>query len=102
VSGQPLAFVPGDYKLLGGLPIRILHIQVTAPDLQWLRFEWHPESRNVYYADLRQARPVGEIVAYHVDTHGAAHNAVNVFLRGFRLAQKEAARGQRAEQAAIA
>lgn len=90
-----MAFEPGDLRIVSPhMPVRIHHIKTAALELQHLRFEWHPESQSVYHADMRVKPPVGQILAYHVKDHGTAHNVVNIFLRGYRLAQKEARRGK--------
>lgn len=90
-----MAFEPGDLRIVSPhAPTRIHYIKTASLDLQHLQFEWHPETNNVYYVDTRVKPAVGEIVAYHVKDHGTAHNVVNIFLRGYRLAQKEALRGK--------
>jgi hypothetical protein len=102
MSHNPLAFDPAGLKFLGGIETSVYQIRVTAPDLQWLRFEYHPKIGKVYWADMRARLPVGEVLHEHVPDTGSAHNAVNSFLRGYRLAQKEAAHGQGSSQAPVA
>lgn len=76
----------------------ILHLQ--QPAFPHLRFEWHPQSRKVYLVRLGRIDQergfvpidpktpmVGEIIAEHAETHGAAFTFVQTFLRGYREGQ---------------
>lgn len=49
-----------------------------------LRFEYHPETKRVYFIRVGVAPEVGEVVAENVDSEGAAQVAVLVWLRGYR------------------
>jgi hypothetical protein len=57
---------------------------LAAPGIPEFRFEWHPKRRNVYLIRTTAAKPIGEIIAFNIETHGDAHNAVLIFLRGYR------------------
>lgn len=61
---------------------RILHIK--QPQFPQFRFEWHPQTERVYVIRIGALPEVGEVLAHHIDTHGAATNAVLIWLRGFR------------------
>lgn len=50
-------------------------------------FEWHPQKRIVYL--VHAETNVGEAIAFDIETHGDAINAVNIFTRGYKLAAKE-------------
>jgi hypothetical protein len=63
----------------------ICHIK--QPNFPQYRFEWHPQSRKVYLIRLGTSPLIGEILAEQAETHGAAHNFVQTFLRGFREGQ---------------
>lgn len=63
----------------------VLHIK--QPNFPQYRFEWHPQSRKVYLIRLGATPLIGEILAEHAETHGAAYNFVQTFLRGFREGQ---------------
>ena len=63
----------------------VLHIK--QPNFPQYRFEWHPQSRKVYLIRLGTTPLIGEILAEHAETHGAAYNFVQTFLRGFREGQ---------------
>lgn len=47
------------------------------------RFEWHPHKRMVYLIREHANPVVGEVIAFNVETHGDAKNAVLIWLRGF-------------------
>lgn len=64
---------------------KIYHIK--QPAFPQYRFEWHPQSRKVYLIRTGRTPLVGEILAEHAETHGAAYNFVQTFLRGFREGQ---------------
>jgi len=59
----------------------ILHLR--APRHVGMRFEWHPRKRRVYLIRVGQVPEIGEVIAFDIETHGDAINAVNIFLRGF-------------------
>jgi hypothetical protein len=63
----------------------VLHIK--QPNYPQYRFEYHPQSRKVYLIRLGTTPLIGEILAEHAETHGAAYNFVQTFLRGFREGQ---------------
>ncbi|MGE0154812.1 MAG: hypothetical protein AB7R90_19500 [Reyranellaceae bacterium] len=67
--------------------MRILH--VAAPSFPQFRFEWHAAKKIVYCADLRGKPVIGNAIAHNVDNHGAAQNAVLIWLRGYRAAASE-------------
>lgn len=53
-------------------------------------FEWHPRSRRVYYLrptgkKTKDGKDVmtGQIIAFDIETHGDAINAVNIWNRGY-------------------
>lgn len=67
------------------------------PKMTHLRFEWHPAKEVVYMIRLdvpNGERLVGEPIAYHIQDHGAAHNAMLVFFRGYRERDREIDRGR--------
>lgn len=68
-----------------GADRRICHIQ--QPNFPQYRFEWHPQSRKVYLIRMGTTPLFGEILAEHAETHAAAFNFVQTFLRGFREGQ---------------
>lgn len=51
------------------------------------QFEWHPKSRRVYLVRTSVVPPVGEVVAFDVETHGQALNYINTWLRGWHEGQ---------------
>lgn len=61
--------------------MRVHHIR--CPRLPQYRFEWHEQARRLYLVRLGVEPEVGEIVAFDVDTHGAAINAVLIWCRGY-------------------
>jgi hypothetical protein len=65
-----------------GADQRILHIK--QPSFPQYRFEWHPQSRKVYLIRVGAVPLIGEVLAEHAETHAAAYNFVQTFLRGFR------------------
>lgn len=56
---------------------------LSNPRLPQYRFEWHPQTRRVYLARLNARPVVGEVIAFNIETHGDAINAVNIWTRGF-------------------
>lgn len=67
--------------------IRITHIR--APLLPEYRFEYHPAKKKVYAIRVGAEPEIGEVFAHDVESDGAAHNAVLVWLRGYRTAKGE-------------
>lgn len=67
---------------------RVCHIK--QPAFPQYRFEWHPHSRKVYLVRVGSTPEIGEILAEHAETQGAAFNFVQTFLRGFREGQMPA------------
>lgn len=61
---------------------KILHFK--PPQFPELRFEWHPVSKQVYLIRTGVLPEVGEIMAYEIENHGAAQNAVLIWLRGYQ------------------
>ncbi len=49
------------------------------------RFEWHPETKNLYLIRLNTMTPIGECIAKKVPTSVAAQEAVMIFMRGYRV-----------------
>ena len=60
---------------------------IRAPLLPQYRFEWHPKTRRVYLIRTGTTPEIGEIIAFHIETHGDALNAVLIWSRGFREGQ---------------
>ena len=60
----------------------IYHIK--APTFPQFRFEWHIGARRVYLIRDGAVPVIGEPIAFEVKDHGAAQNAVLIFLRGYR------------------
>lgn len=73
-------------------PGAILHIR--APNLPQFRFEWHPGRRRVYLVRHVDGHDVGEPIAFEIDTHGGAVNAVLIWTRGYRTREREDALGR--------
>jgi len=64
----------------------IIHLKAAhVPDY---RFEWHPEVKRVF-AFKQGGKGVPEILAFGIENHGAALNAVNIWTRGYRSARSE-------------
>lgn len=61
---------------------KILHIRAPAHSHRY-RFEWHPQSRKVYLVRIGTVPEHAELLAYHIETHGDAINAVLIWSRGF-------------------
>lgn len=66
---------------------KIFHIKT--PTFPEFRFEWHPQTKRVYLIRITAEQPIGEPIAMEIETAGAAHNAVLIFLRGYRAAKAE-------------
>jgi hypothetical protein len=55
---------------------------IKTPTFPQFQFEWHPGAKRVYLT--RIGATVGEPIAFEITTHGAAQNAVLIWLRGYR------------------
>jgi hypothetical protein len=55
---------------------------IKTPSFPQFQFEWHPGVKRVYLT--RISPTIGEPIAFEITTHGAAQNAVLIFLRGYR------------------
>lgn len=60
----------------------VLHFK--PPKYPEVRFEWHPGVRQVYVIRTGIRPEVAEPMAYEIENHGAAQNAVLIWLRGYR------------------
>jgi hypothetical protein len=58
----------------------ILHLKMAGGPY---RFEWHTRKRRVYLIRVSGGQEIGEIVAMDIQDHGAAINAVYIWLRGY-------------------
>lgn len=67
--------------------MKITHIK--APTFPGLRFEWHPQRKRIYLIRAGVTPEIGELIATDIETEGAAHNAVLIWLRGYRTAKGE-------------
>lgn len=68
----------------------IYHIKT--PNYPTFHFEWHTWKKNVYL--IREDLPGpkrGEIVAFNIEDHGQAQNAVLIWLRGYQTATNDRA-----------
>lgn len=66
-------------------PGEILNIVSPLTDC---RFEWHPISQTVYIIRLGAVPVIADPIAFNIETHGAAWNAVLIFNRGYREAER--------------
>jgi hypothetical protein len=57
-------------------------LKISAP-CSSMRFEWHPRKKRVYMIRLSDPT-IGEPIAFEINDHGAAWNAVLIYLRGYR------------------
>jgi hypothetical protein len=73
---------PGETQ---GKKIRV----IKALNFPELRFEWHPGKMKVYVVRVGQTPEIGEVFAHDVTDLGAAHTAVQIWLRGYRTAKGE-------------
>lgn len=68
-------------------------IHMTQPDLPRYRFEWHRKAQRVYVIDIVQGEqtlaPIGHPIAYHIDTEGAANNAMLTWKRGYLVGKEQ-------------
>jgi hypothetical protein len=71
----------------------MIHV-IHNPNLPQFRFEWHPETKKVYW--MRVPRPdeptitvQAFVLAEHCEHHAGAFGAVQTWCRGFREGQKE-------------
>lgn len=71
----------------------IFHIKTD--NFPHLHFEWHVAKKIVYRGDLRRKPVQFEAFAFNIENHGAAKNAVLIFLRGYRFAQAEPPNAER-------
>lgn len=62
----------------------ILHMKSADPRF---RFEWHPKRRRVYLVRIGQTPEIGEVMAFDIETHADAINAVLIWFRGFQEGQ---------------
>ncbi len=65
-------------------------MQIKAATFPGLRFEWHPGSKRVYVIRLGTMPEFAEPFAFEIENSGAAHNAVLVWLRGYRAGKAAA------------
>lgn len=65
----------------------IYHIK--NPHFPEMRFEWHEDNKTVYMIRLGVEPLTGQAIARHIENHGAAHNAVQIWCRGYREARAE-------------
>ena len=65
-------------------------MQIKATTFPDLRFEWHPESKRVYVIRLGTTPEFAEPFAFEIENSGTAHNAVLIWLRGYRAGQAAA------------
>lgn len=66
---------------------RIEHFR--QPQLPQLRWEWHPQKKTVYVIYAGATPEIGQPIAMDIDNHGAAWNAVLIFVRGYKTAKAE-------------
>lgn len=64
------------------MSLGIIHMDV--PAYPHYHFEYHSQSKVVYAVRLWTPLRVGDPIAHHVETHGAAVNAINTFFRGYK------------------
>lgn len=62
-------------------------LKISNSRIPEFRFEWHPSAKRVYAVRKGVQPEVGELVAFDVETHGAAINAVNTWCRGYLTAR---------------
>jgi hypothetical protein len=89
-----LTALPGQLRLQLPAPKPGQILRLHQPNHPDLHFEWHPETEKVYVIRLKILPHRGEIVAFGVQDHGAAHNAVLTWLRGYGTAKHEAVHQQ--------
>jgi len=78
-----LAIDPGHVRLTtGGDPIRV----IKSPNWPDFRFEYHPKTKRVYLVRIGHKPEIGEVFAFDIENEGQAHNAVLIWLRGYRAA----------------
>jgi hypothetical protein len=66
-------------------PGEIYHMK--SPAWPSIRFEYHPNKKKVYLVRVGTVPERGEVMAHDIENEGAAHNAVLIFLRGYRVAK---------------
>lgn len=79
------ALPPGMF--LGHAEMKITHMR--QPSVPQFRFEYHPFKKKVYLIRVGAKPEIGEVFAHDVETEAAAHNAVLIWLRGYRTAKGE-------------
>jgi len=57
---------------------------IKQPSYPQFRFEWHPGTKTVYIIRIGRVPLIGDPIAMNVEDQGAAHNAVLIFLRGYK------------------
>jgi len=68
-------------------PEKVYHLK--QPAFPQFRFEWHPGKKKVYLIRLGVEPLMGTAFAHDIENHGAAYNAVLIWLRGYREAKME-------------
>jgi hypothetical protein len=64
-------------------------LTLKTPTFPQFRFEWHPGVKRVYVVRVGVTPEIGEAIAFEIADHGAAYNAVLIYLRGYRQAKLE-------------
>ena len=57
---------------------------IKQPSFPQFRFEWHPEAKKVFIIRLGRTPLIGDPIAMDIENHGAAVNAVLIYLRGYK------------------
>ena len=72
-------------------PYKIIHIKQG--NLPRYRFEYHPRAKRVYVIDIyvgaKTGKPVGNLIAYHIETEAHANNAVLTWCRGYFVGKED-------------
>jgi len=63
------------------LDAKIMHIRTGS--LPQYRFEWHPNSKKLYYIRIGGEKEIGELLSDIIEDQGQATMAVMYFSRGF-------------------
>lgn len=74
-------------------PKSIFHFYAPCTDLKSrFRFEWHTKSQKLYVVDIalgeKTKQAIANVMAFNIDTQGAAHNAALCWCRGFLAAEQ--------------
>lgn len=69
----------------GGSTVKV----IRAPLHPQFRFEYHRLKKKVYVVRVGGKPEIGEVFAHEIENDGQAHNAVLVWLRGYRAAKGE-------------